>query len=55
MARIQGFPETFVLNETDANAYKALGNAISPVVAWHIIRGICDIDKKLTKKMDVAE
>lgn len=50
VARIQGFPESFVLNETDANTYKALGNAISPVVAWHIIRGICDIDKKLSKQ-----
>lgn len=47
VARIQGFPESFILGDTDANVYKALGNAISPVVAWYIVRGICDIDKKI--------
>ena len=55
VARIQGFPEEFILNETDTNVYKALGNAISPVVAWYIIRGICDIDKELMKKLKMTE
>lgn len=50
VARIQGFPESYVLAGTDTNVYKALGNAISPVVAWHIVRGICDIDKRLANK-----
>ena len=51
VARIQGFPENFILNESDTNVYKALGNAISPVVAWYIIRGICDIDKEFMKNL----
>lgn len=55
VARIQGFPEKYILEESDANVYKALGNAISPVVAWHIVKGICDIEEQLKKDVAVSE
>ncbi len=46
VARIQGFPENYNLNGfRDASVYKALGNAISPVVMWHIFQGIANIEK----------
>jgi DNA (cytosine-5)-methyltransferase 1 len=36
VARIQSFPETFKLIGSDAAQYRALGNAIPPVLMWHI-------------------
>lgn len=47
VARIQGFPETYKwCGSTDASVYKAMGNAISPVVMWNVVQGIIDLDKK---------
>ena len=40
VARIQSFPDTFVLNGQDNKQYKALGNAIPPVLAWHVMNSI---------------
>lgn len=36
VARIQSFPETFELIGTESAQYRALGNAIAPVVFWNI-------------------
>jgi DNA (cytosine-5)-methyltransferase 1 len=36
-SRIQSFPDTFKFAWSDANAYKQIGNAIAPVVIWHIM------------------
>jgi len=36
VARIQSFPETFILTGTEASQYKALGNAIPPILIWHV-------------------
>ena len=36
VARIQSFPETFKLTGTDSAQYRALGNAIPPVMFWHV-------------------
>lgn len=36
VARIQSFPETFALAGTEAAQYRALGNAIPPVMFWYI-------------------
>jgi len=36
VARIQSFPEDFNLVGTEAAQYRALGNAIPPVMFWHI-------------------
>lgn len=36
VARIQSFPESFKLCGSDSAQYRALGNAIPPVLMWHI-------------------
>ncbi|MGN1304831.1 MAG: DNA cytosine methyltransferase [Oscillospiraceae bacterium] len=56
VARIQSFPENFSLVGTEAAQYRALGNAIPPVMFWHIANRVTDylngIEKidKLSKK-----
>jgi DNA (cytosine-5)-methyltransferase 1 len=40
VARIQSFPDTFVLSGSKTTNYKALGNAVAPVVMWHITKNI---------------
>ena len=35
-ARIQSFPESFILNNSEPKSYKQIGNAIPPVLMWHI-------------------
>lgn len=40
VARIQSFPDEYKLLGTDAQQYKALGNAIPPVLAWHVMNSI---------------
>lgn len=40
-ARIQSFPDTFRLNSvSQTRQYKAIGNAVPPVLMWHIIRSL---------------
>ena len=43
VARIQSFPDTFNLIGTDSEIYKALGNAIPPVLMWHVVQNIINI------------
>lgn len=40
VARIQSFPETFELMGSETAQYRALGNAIPPVMFWHIARAV---------------
>jgi DNA (cytosine-5)-methyltransferase 1 len=40
VARIQSFPENFKLNGSKTQNYKALGNAVPPVLMWHLIQKI---------------
>ena len=40
VARIQSFPETFELVGTESAQYKALGNAIAPVMFWYVSNAI---------------
>lgn len=40
VARIQSFPDSFVLPASRAVNYKALGNAVPPVMMWHVTRQI---------------
>lgn len=47
VARIQSFPDKFILSETEAAQYRALGNAIPPVMFWYIMRSV---KKSLEKK-----
>lgn len=41
VARIQSFPEEYILCGSEQSQYKALGNAIPPVMFWHIIKSVC--------------
>lgn len=47
VARIQSFPETFELIETETAQYRALGNAIPPVMIWHVTN-------KIVRKLSTA-
>jgi len=35
-ARIQSFPDNFIFYPSTSGAYKQIGNAVAPVMAWHI-------------------
>lgn len=39
-ARIQSFPDTFVFVGTETDAYRQIGNAIPPVMFWHIAKSV---------------
>jgi len=43
VARIQSFPEDFKLVGNESAQYRALGNAISPVMFWHVANEITKI------------
>ena len=36
VARIQSFPDTYMLEGPESRQYKALGNAIPPVLSWYV-------------------
>ncbi len=40
VARIQSFPEEYKLTGTDSAQYRALGNAIPPVMFWYVARSV---------------
>lgn len=40
VARIQSFPETYKLVGTQTQQYRGLGNAIPPVLMWHIAKSV---------------
>lgn len=37
-ARIQSFPDNFVLNDSEPKSYKQIGNAVPPVFMWYVAR-----------------
>lgn len=39
-AGIQSFPEKFIFSGSEADAYRQIGNAIPPIVMWHIAKEI---------------
>lgn len=39
-ARIQSFPDTFVLHLSEPKSYKQIGNAVPPVLMWHIANAL---------------
>ena len=41
-ARIQSFPDTFAFAGGDLDTYRQIGNAIAPVMFWHIAKSISD-------------
>lgn len=42
-ARIQSFPENFEFPVSDIQAYKQIGNAIPPVLMWHIAKSLSEL------------
>ena len=47
-ARIQSFPDDFIFFPSTSSAYKQVGNAVPPVMAWHIATAIQKfLDKNL--------
>jgi len=42
VARIQSFPESFELTGTESAQYRALGNAIAPVMFWNVARSLAE-------------
>lgn len=50
VARIQSFPDTYELVGSDTAKYKALGNAVPPVMFWHIFRAILKAINLSSKK-----
>ena len=42
VARIQSFPESFALSGSEAAQYRALGNAIPPVMFWYVASKISE-------------
>ena len=41
VARIQSFPENFKLVGSETAQYRALGNAIPPVMFWYVANSVC--------------
>lgn len=41
-ARIQSFPENFQFNVSNTRAYKAIGNAVPPVMMWHVMSSVVE-------------
>ena len=39
-ARLQSFPDSFIFTTSASSAYKAIGNAVPPVMAWHIANAV---------------
>jgi len=45
-ARIQSFPDTFEFAGSEADAYRQIGNAIPPVMFWHIANSVANLLEK---------
>ena len=46
VARIQSFPESFKLIGVEGAQYRALGNAIPPVMFWYVAHQLCELLRK---------
>jgi DNA (cytosine-5)-methyltransferase 1 len=44
-ARLQGFPDTFVLAEDDATAYRQLGNAVNVGVVRYVVQALIEASR----------
>ena len=50
-ARIQSFPENFVFVGSNLRQYRAIGNAVPPVLMWYVTREVIKAVKKTNKKL----
>ena len=39
-AKIQSFPDDFIFSGSEGDMYRQVGNAIPPVLFWHITRAL---------------
>lgn len=46
-ARLQSFPDDYNFATSASSAYKMIGNAVPPVMAWHIAKSVCYTLEKL--------
>jgi DNA (cytosine-5)-methyltransferase 1 len=47
-ARIQSFPDKFKFVGSEADAYRQIGNAIPPILIWHVAKALIEqINKKV--------
>ena len=55
-ARIQTFPDDFIFYPSTSSAYKQIGNAVPPVLAWHLAKAIERlIEKNFERKRSFVE
>jgi DNA mismatch endonuclease (patch repair protein) len=50
-ARIQSFPENFVLTGSDIRQYRAIGNAVPPVLMWHVAKAVIKAIRRASPKL----
>lgn len=57
-ARIQSFPDDFVFYPSTSSAYKQIGNAVPPVMAWHLadsVQKLLDSADSIQDKKELEE
>lgn len=55
VARIQSFPDTFLLSGSESAQYRALGNAIPPVMLWYVADAVCRALKDVNQDKTLRE
>mgnify|MGYP002568165697 CR=1 FL=1 len=45
-ARIQSFPDEFNFAGSETDAYRQIGNAVPPVMFWHVTKKVADYLEK---------
>jgi len=54
-ARIQTFPDNFIFEPSTSSAYKQIGNAVPPVLAWHVAKAIEQfLDENIERKQNLV-
>lgn len=51
-ARIQSFPDSFLLNDSEPKSYKQIGNAIPPVFMWYVAK---QLEKAIVASKNLSE
>lgn len=54
-ARIQSFPDTYNFTASASSAYKAIGNAVPPVLGWNIARSVYYTLSQLESKKNESD
>jgi DNA (cytosine-5)-methyltransferase 1 len=54
-ASIQSFPESFVFPVSETQAYKQIGNAIPPILMWHVANALAESCIKKSKNILTTE